>query len=755
MNLKVAAFYIFASSSLSYCTFAQQSPYHPLRIHTNVVLDGKLSEPEWKQAEVESDFMQYDPTAGAEPSEKTELKMMYNDQYLYVGLRAFDHDPNKIVRYALQRDFKTGNDDGFAFVIDMYNDKSTGLAFITNTLDARWDTELFSDGTAENDAYNTFWDVASHIDSLGYTTEFRFPFSSLRFEAKDTVRMGFRVVRLIKRLNEFSIFPRCDPKIENAYFKLSLAREMDFYHLKSRKPFYIAPYAIMNYAEENMLNAAGTAYEKNSEFLTRKHFVDNEALDKILSNIGLDVKYGITKNFTLDATLNTDFAQAEADNVIVNLTKYEVNLPEKRSFFLESHNYLSYTTTTGNDLFISRSIGLENDVIVPIIAGVRVTGKSHGWQMGVLDMQTKKIDDQNIDAHNMFVFRTRKDIDNIGSFIGGIITNKLNTSGNDSSFQSFGIGIVKKLNAQTTVVGSVAGTTLNGSVKSIREQMDYNAGFFHAAKQSWYGSADIDWMGKNFSPALGFIPENDLLYWRGDIGYKWQAGAESKKAYYYLHTNLRYKWKPDLGKEETRFVNAEAGASFKNGMAIDITPLEYLRDAVFEDWHLSEHITIPAGAYKMLTPDIEFTSPQKGKYWGNLFVKVLDFYGGNRISVQPNLTFVFNKHLSANIEYQFDHIKFPVEYSDNGNGSFESNLIRLSASYYFSSKVSFKILSQYDPLNHAISSNLRFRYNPREGTDLYIVFNQGLNTDRTRLDPHLPVVDNQAVIVKFVKIFIL
>ena len=194
MNPKVAALYgLFIFSSLGSC-FAQQTPYHPLRIKSNINLDGKLTEPEWQQAEMESDFMQYDPTAGAEPSEKSELRMLYNDQYLYVGLRAFNHHPNEIVRYALQRDFEIGNDDGFAFVIDMYNDKSTGLAFITNTLDARWDTELFSDGANENDAYNTFWDVASHIDSLGYTTEFRFPFSSLRFEPRDTVRMVFRLI---------------------------------------------------------------------------------------------------------------------------------------------------------------------------------------------------------------------------------------------------------------------------------------------------------------------------------------------------------------------------------------------------------------------------------------------------------------------------------------------------------------------------------------------------------------------------------
>ena len=133
-------------------------------------------EPEWQQAETETDLMQYDPTAGGEPTEKTEVRMLYNDSYLFVGFRAYDRHPEKLVRYSLQRDFDLGNDDGCAIAIDMYNDKSTGLAFIVNLLGARWDAELSADGVNLNDSYNTFWDVASHIDSLGYTTEYRIPF---------------------------------------------------------------------------------------------------------------------------------------------------------------------------------------------------------------------------------------------------------------------------------------------------------------------------------------------------------------------------------------------------------------------------------------------------------------------------------------------------------------------------------------------------------------------------------------------------
>ena len=753
--MRVVSIIIFFSLLFVKSVVAQQMPYHPLRIKKNITLDGKLKEPEWQQAEMESDFMQYDPTAGGLPIEKTELKILYNDEYLFVGFRAFYQNPGKIVRTALQRDFELGNDDGSAFIIDMYNDKSTGLAFITNTLNARWDAEISNDGVGQNEAYNTFWDVASHIDSLGYTIEYRIPFSSLRFETRDTVRMGFRAVRNIKYLNEYDIFPKCDPGVEDAYMKISLAREMEFYNLKSKKPFYITPYSIANYSAENNLNTAGTAYERHSANFTQKHYAKNKVADKLLSNIGCDIKYGLTKNMTLDVTLNTDFAQAEADNVIVNLTKYEVNLPEKRNFFLESQTYFSYTTSTNNELFISRSIGLENNTIVPIIGGVRMTGKSNGWQMGVLDMQTKQIEDAQIEAHNIFVFRTGKAIDSIGSFAGGIFTNTINTSGNNSSAQSYGFGVVKKLNAQVTTIASVSGTTVNGRFENFYKQMNFNAGIFRSARQGWFYGTDVDWIGKNFSPALGYVQENDLLTARGDIGYKWRAKEESKKAYYYLHTNLRYKWKPDLKLEETKYINLQAGVSFKNGTAIDFTAFEYQADVVLEDWHLTDHITIPAGKYKMYSPDFNFTTPNKSKYWGSLFIKFLDFYGGKRFTITPNLTYVFSKYLNATMEYEYNYIKFPAEFSDNGFSIFHSNLARLGLSCYLSTRFSVKLLSQYDRLNKMITSNLRIRYNPREGTDLYIVFNQGLNKDRERLNPHLPFMNNQAVTVKFFKTFIL
>ncbi|HXL54688.1 MAG TPA: DUF5916 domain-containing protein, partial [Chitinophagaceae bacterium] len=489
--------------------FAQQ-PYKPLRINEKIILDGKLNEPAWKEAAVEDDFMQYDPSAGAAPSEKSEVRIVYNDEYLFVALRAYDHEPSKLIANAMERDFELSNDDGFALVVDSYNDKSTGLAFITNLLNARFDREFSQNGANTNDAYNTFWNVASNIDSLGYTTEFRIPFSSLRFQTKDTVVMGFKIVRLIKRKAEFDLFPKCAPDVQDALFKVSLAREMEFINLKSKKPFYIIPYAIANYSQQNILNEDHTAYVKNSSFITRKNYVKNETLDKFLSNVGVDAKYGLSKNFTLDLSLNTDFAQAEVDNLIVNLTKYDVNLPEKRNFFLESQNYLGYTTTLGDQLFISRSIGNENGVIVPIIAGARITGKTKDLQMGTLDMQTAAIKNDSIDAHNFFVFRTRKFTDSLGSFFGGIITNKINTSGEGASYQSVGAGVVKVFNQNLVLTGSISGTFKNADVTQFAQHSYYNAALIRTAKEGWNYYTEFGLIGKYFEPAMGFIQENDL-----------------------------------------------------------------------------------------------------------------------------------------------------------------------------------------------------------------------------------------------------
>ncbi|HRI34719.1 MAG TPA: DUF5916 domain-containing protein, partial [Saprospiraceae bacterium] len=387
---------------ISYKSIGQEV-YRPIRISDEIQFDGRLDEDIWKQVTPLTDFMQTTPTPGAPPTEKTEVRMVYNNFYLYVGFRCYDSFPSQLVRFLMNRDFELGKDDGISVQLDTYHDKSNAVLFVSNSLNGRFDSEVTNNGNSMNNDYNNFWDVISKIDSLGYTCEFKIPFSSLRFQQKDNTIMGFRFARLIKRKNELITYPKCDSSLKNQWNNCSQAATLMFSNLKTKKPIYLTPYIIANFNQDHILNEAGTKYVANNTFFTSKKYVKNDAFDKILSNIGADAKYGITKNFTLNLTLNTDFSQAEVDNRIINLSKYAVNFPEKRSFFLESKNLLSYSIGSSTALFNSRTIGLQNGTIIPIIAGIRFTGKQNGWAIGALNMQTSEVRDLNIPAQNFSV----------------------------------------------------------------------------------------------------------------------------------------------------------------------------------------------------------------------------------------------------------------------------------------------------------------------------------------------------------------
>ncbi|MBC8047444.1 MAG: carbohydrate binding family 9 domain-containing protein [Fimbriimonadaceae bacterium] len=750
LNLITLLLFIIGSTNI----LAQQLPYEPLRIVSNITLDGKLDEPEWYQTPVETEFMQTDPNPGAVPTQKTEVRILYNDDYLFVAVTCFDTEPDKLIRVNLERDFPLGDEDGTAFIIDTYHDKITALNFVGNTLDARWDAQVTQDGGGLSDSYNTFWDVKTFVGSFGYSTEYRIPFSSLRFSAKEEVLMGFRIARLIKRNNELITFPVCDPNTSSAWTNVSFAREIIFRNLKSRNPLYISPYIIANYSEENILNTVGTAYEKNTTFMQEKNFVKNETLDKIISNIGVDAKYGITKNLTLDLTLNTDFAQAEVDDRIINLTKYEVNLPEKRSFFLESANYLSFGFPSGNEIFISREIGNENGVIVPIIGGVRLTGKVGDWQLGALNMQTTGIEEEGISPHNFSVFRTRKEFDSLGSFVGGIFTNRLNTDTTNISNQSLGIDFVKRINQQIAFEGGVVSTFENYRAEGAFNNMLFHMGLFRSANTGFLYSTTIDLVGEDINPVMGYLDDEGYGELYAETGYQIELEDENSSIQYIsLFFENSYRWRTENGNRETFSSELRPALLFNNGAEISFTLFEYDIDSLDENWFIDDENAIAAGTYKTFTNTLTLVAPEESKLSAELIASYGGFYSGKRFFISPFVNYYFNNHLNASLTYEFNHINFDTYLYDTTFTLFTSNLIRLNVQYNFNIKYSLKMYVQFDDLSNQLSSNMRFRYNPTEGTDLFIVFNQGINNNRARLDPHLPVINNQAFTVKFIKTF--
>jgi hypothetical protein len=289
-----------------------------------IVLDGVVDEVAWTKAAQFQLFM-HSPQNNVAPTESTVAYIMYDDRYVYVAGKMSDKEPTNIQSPTKKRDDLGLNNDWFGVYLDTFNDKENALAFMTTPSGLRTDYQTFNDaqgGFPINADWNTFWDVEVNQNEDGWSVEMRIPISSLRFQYQDgKVTMGLAILRYVPHKSEWSSYPN----ISNQWgfwspFKPSQFINATFENLISRKPLYIAPYVLGGITQRNLQNESQTEYA----------FKNTYKLEP-----GLDVKFGLTSNLTADVTINTDFAQVEADNQQVNLTRFSLFFPEKRLFFLE------------------------------------------------------------------------------------------------------------------------------------------------------------------------------------------------------------------------------------------------------------------------------------------------------------------------------------------------------------------------------------------------------------------------------------
>lgn len=719
----------------------------PLRI------DGSLDEDAWNGSASWDDFLQAQPAPGALPSLKTEIKMLYDDENLYVGVVAFDSAGRYNVM-GLQRDKYYRNEDGISIMLDTYNDKIHALLLFSNVLGARFDEEVSDNGTGFNAAYNTFWDVETHQFDGGYSCEFVIPFSSLRFRTEEVVVMGFKVVRQIGRNNEAAIFPKCNANLSNIVWRVNSEAEIVFRDLKALTPVYVTPYIKADYREENQLNAEGNAYVKSTDAMTRNNFLKNEAGDRALSSVGVDAKIGVSKNFTLDATLNTDFAQAEADNRIFNYTRFNISLPEKRQFFLEANDYFNFSVAFDGDLFNSRNIGIENGKIIPIVGGLRLTGKSSGLQLGAMDIQTQGLKSASVNPENFSVVHLHKDLFKNGSFCSGFFANRMTTNVDSISNQTLGVDFLHRLSDTWTYGLNIVGTHDLNQANTFDKNMIYNAALIRQVLYGYSNFISFTKSERNFNPMSGFYADHGYYSAYAFDGYTFKIKNSKLLNYFDLSSEIYFKWRDtDVHYLETNSYILKPTLGFKSGLLLSSYCTVYNHDFVPYDWHFSEHITIPGRFYYLPANVFTFESAKKKRLLYQLIITTDKFYDGQRIALAPQVSGGINKHLAIKLDYLFTDISFPAKFSDDGNGHFHSDLISAAFIYSFTTQTSFNTLIQYDNVSKTVGANFRFRYNPKEGTDLYVVYNPSANTRLTRYTPELPQMAQQVLIIKFTKTF--
>ena len=742
--------------SLIKTTVAQNTLVVPVtlsRAEVPAKLDGVLDDEVWKNAVVMDDFMQGGPVPGSDASCKTEIRMLYDDRNLYVGITAFD-TVGKYFVSGLQRDKYSRSEDGVSLMFDTYDDKIHSLLFYSNTMGARFDEEVVDNGTDFNSAYNTFWDVKTHIFEGGYTLEYEIPFSSLRFEAKEEVVMGFKVVRQIGRENEFDIYPKCKNNVGNIIWRVDTESEIILRNLSTSKPVYITPYVKTMFSEVYTLNHARTNYELTKEFMARNNFIKDEIADKVLSNMGVDAKIGLSKNFTLDATVNTDFAQAEADNRIFNYTRFNIFLPEKRQFFLEAKDYMNFSLPGGFQLFNSRNIGIENDKIIPIAGGLRLTGKSNGWQLGALNIQTQGLLEANVNAENFSVVHLHRDLFRNGSYCSGFFSNRITTNGGSINNQVVAFDFLHRLNDEWTYGLNIAGSKDKDIKMIFNDNLVYNVVAFRQVNYGYSNFLTITKAGKQFIPLSGFYIDNGFTMADAYNGYTFQINNNELLNYIDISTELWYKWHTkSTDGIESNYFNVITSLSFKNGMLLKDRVSIHYNDLLPSNWQFSEHLVIPADHYSLAGNEFTFESQKNTRILYQVSITTDKFYGGNRIAVEPQINGAVSQHFSLQLYYLFTQINFPNIFSDNGDRTFRSDLFTAKFTFSFTTETSFNALCQYDDVSKTLGVNFRFRYNPKEGTDLYVVYNANLNTQLARYNPGLPRVAEQALIVKFARTF--
>ncbi|HEC42688.1 MAG TPA: hypothetical protein ENI20_07670 [Bacteroides sp.] len=707
------------------------------RLQGEIVFDGVPDEPAWNESG-NYPMVTHSPIFGKEPQERTDVRILFDEEYVYVGASMYTKDVSTIRSTSKKRDDLKPDIDWFGITFDSYNDNENGLAFWTTPTGLRTDMAIFNDAASErlmpiNLSWNTHWDVKCTRSQEGWFSEMRIPVSSLKFQEKDgKVIMGLILLRYLPYHNEIYVYPG----IPNEYgpwsaFKVSLAQDVVFPGLKSKKPLYITPYVAAGINQLNELNSSETGYEYSRD----KSF-----------NAGVDLKFGITSNLTMDLTVNTDFAQVEADDEQVNLTRFDLYFEEKRQFFLERASVFDFRTGGTSTMFYSRRIGLDEDGnIVPIIGGVRLIGRTGGLDLGFMNMQTMATD--SLPSENFGVLRMKSRVLNEYSYVGGIYTSRI---GLDGSFnQAYGVDALFRLTGDE-YLGIVWGQSFETGLSNKPLSMlngRYRLGWERRKSLGLHYELFISGTGLEYNPGIGFQSREDYHIAGGYLNYLWQPGESSPIQRHGPRSVLRYFINASRGVKESEKYDLNYLVEFKNSWQFSLGA-GYRAENVFETFELSDDAFVPPGYYTFSQFLGFVTTPQTRPVWLNIEGMGGGYYDGSII----NLQFMPNWSISSSLTITGAYIYSQVDLPERSQ-QYISHIARLKALVMFTTKLSISAFAQYNSDTQKIGSNVRFRYNPREGNDLWLVYNEDTNTDLKREIPYRPTLAGRTIMLKYTYTF--
>jgi hypothetical protein len=688
-----------------------------LKITTPPVIDGKLDESVWTKVKVVSDFIQRFPKDGDLPTERTEVYIMYTATDLFVGVRCFDSQPEKIVATVMQRDnFDLIQNEQFVISIDSYNDERNGYWFSTNPLGVRVDAQFFNEGDIWISDWDGIWDCQSRINSFGWSTEIKIPFSTLRFDRKDKNIMGINLFRRIIRTNEEIFSPHIPLQYSYGTPNVSAARKYIFDGIKGGKNLHVQPYILGGYQKENLETHSSVAIKKE---------------------IGGDIRYNVTDNLTANLTYNTDFAQVELDDRQINLTRFNLFFSEKRDFFLENAGLFSFGLPQEIELFFSRTVGLAQDAInrttsVPILFGSKLTGRAGKFELGLMNVQTRSKD--AIPWENSSVVRVRFQV-LPRSYIGMIATNKFTE--NNIENNAFGMDANIYLSEDTGISGFVSTIDLPRGNFGNLSSSAFNVTFFKKGEKTSFNLALSD-IGSEFNPAMGFISRSDIRKWNGTLRLPWYIESTKLRrlvpeyeATYYVNYS---------GKIENSVNNISFQIEMQSNDVFNIYASRVFEYVPFE-FPVFKSIMISNGNYTTYRSGVSLKSKQGRKFFTNLILESGGLYDGTQTKLITSLQWKVNRYLTIFQNYETSWVSFI-------NESFRTQIVQSRINYALNTKFFINSLIQYDNESEELGLNLRFHYQFREGRELFLVYNEIFREENNRFANTLNQSNYRVIILK-------
>ena len=675
------------------------------RISEEIKVDGVLDEPVWQSVEPIRQLYQIQPDQGDPATEPSEIRILYDDKKLYFGFIFFDSEMDKVVANDMRRDSPglRSNDYGF-LLLDTYNDRRNAVFFRFTPVGGMEDTAVSNSGGSLNTSWDIVWECRCRINEDNWTVEIAIPFSQLRFEKSDVMSWGLNFGREIARKREIDAWNEA-PKTYGGLAKYRTAYFGTLEGLEGITPsrrLELLPYVL-----------PGASYESSTE--------ETEGV----FDAGLDLKYGVTSNLTADLTFNTDFAQVEADQEQVNLTRFSLFFPEQRPFFLEGASIFdvgiprpSFRRPPPLLLFYSRRIGLAKGHAIPILGGGKMTGKIGPYDIGILNVLTNAFKDEAFDfgqppidepRTNYSVVRVNRDILK-GSTVGGIFINKQDI---DAYNRTAGLDFSYRPTREINIDGLWSRTfeaDVSGNANAFYIGGDWRTNLFRL------NSSYTD-IGEDFNPEVGYIQRSDVRRFRGGGSYTpWPDKFGIREIQIGPEIDLVLTQENAL---ETQEVTFDTQFEFETG-----------DDIGFEVKNTVEHLDvgfnlqgqeIPEGDYNFTSFQVSARSSSSRMIGGELQVEFGEFYSGTIRGFSIDATARPNAKLSIEPFIEFNRITLLGE-------EFDANAFGGRISYSFSTILFTKLFTQWSTDRDVLSANFLVNYIYRPGSDFYLVFDQNYDT---------------------------